>query len=404
METYEDIYKTICRLCLLRGDSNNMVPLIDSNSNDSLSAYGRAVKTFAHISIHKDDCFPKMMCANCLFVLKQAIHFKFKCESSETELKNVVKSASNLEVFKVRLIENIMFRQIFPEVSSETRLDCSKRTKIDKKKVKNIETSHSVPDNAINSCDDDYNFDESEKPTKSEDENDNLLQTLENIVASNSTCIDSDYKRVKRKKRLSILKMRTKKKKVRKQSQKLVCHICDKVLANQNTYHYHMQRHNGFRYICEHCGKGFPILTELQAHQVSRHGTGPFLQCQHCSFKAPRKFDLVEHERLHTGERPFACDKCGLTFRRRGIWKKHLIYHSEKKIQCNQCPRKFHQRSDMLAHSNNVHQRVYVYCCSKCGATYAKTATVRRHMTEKHGIPREMQGKIIRINKGGHEQ
>lgn len=54
----------------------------------------------------------------------------------------------------------------------------------------------------------------------------------------------------------------------------------------------------------------------------------------------------------------------------------------------------------MLAHANNVHDRVYVYLCNKCGATYAKTATVRRHMTERHGIPREMQGKVIRINKG----
>lgn len=141
------------------------------------------------------------------------------------------------------------------------------------------------------------------------------------------------------------------------------------------------------------------MKNELSIHQVTRHGTGPYLQCSHCPFKAPRRFDLIEHERLHTGERPYTCEKCGRTFRRRGIWKKHLIYHMEKKVQCPQCPRKFYQRSEMLAHANNVHDRVYVYVCDKCGATYAKSTTVRRHLTERHGIPREQQGKIIRVNK-----
>lgn len=58
----------------------------------------------------------------------------------------------------------------------------------------------------------------------------------------------------------------------------------------------------------------------------------------------------------------------------------------------------------MLAHANNIHDRVYVYVCDKCGATYAKSTTVRRHLTEQHGIPREQQGKIIRVNKVGGAQ
>ncbi|XP_041972352.1 zinc finger protein interacting with ribonucleoprotein K-like [Aricia agestis] len=183
------------------------------------------------------------------------------------------------------------------------------------------------------------------------------------------------------------------------QKQDFKCNVCGKVLANPHTYKHHMERHTGCRYICEHCGKGFPVLKELHIHQVCRHGTGPGLPCSQCPFKASRTIELIEHERIHTGERPFACEKCGLTFRRRAIWRKHLVIHSEKTVQCPQCNKKFFQRGEMLSHANSVHERVYMYMCTKCDATYAKSSTVRRHMIERHGIPREAQGKIIRINK-----
>ncbi|XP_046972809.1 zinc finger protein 160-like [Vanessa cardui] len=411
MESYEEMYNSICRICLNYGNKQNMVSLIDNNTKDGISCYGKAVLSFTNISIKKQDSLPSVMCIKCLYLLKQAIYFKLICESSDKCLRNFVSIVGdNIEKMKEKVVEYTMLRFYLP---NEQFYSTNKVIKNNQKKNSDVisVTNESIdkPDNKLNdtAISADYFNDQSDIEPDKEDE-DVILENMEKLINEN-VCTSSvkklkPFKRkhlkikrklVKRQKMLAIQKAIEQRKTI-----KLICKVCNKVLANQHTYEHHMQRHNGCRYICEHCGKGFPVRTELQIHQVSRHGTGPYLQCSHCPFKAPRKFDLIEHERLHTGERPYTCEKCGLTFRRRGIWRKHLIYHTEKKIQCPQCPRKFFQRSEMLAHANNIHDRVYVYLCNKCGATYAKTATVRRHMSERHGIPREMQGKIIRVNKG----
>ncbi|XP_068624201.1 zinc finger protein 558-like [Battus philenor] len=354
------------------------------------------------------------MCSRCLFYLRQMIIFKRTCESSDKQLRNL-KNCSDFgpENLKERIVQYCIYKLFFPnDLVNESKVTDEASNQNDtflssKKKLKTKHsTQHTLAENGINQ---NISVDEicDQKPRVNYmQEADRLLDAMESLNKTGPE-ISTDALGIRRKtllKRRKLLKSnqiksKTSKINVSKPMKIFKCRICYKVLANQLTYKQHMQRHTGCRFMCEHCGKGFPVRAELNIHRVARHGTGPYLQCQHCAFKAPRKFDLKEHERIHTGERPYACDKCGLTFRRRGIWRKHMIYHGEKNIQCTQCPRKFYQRSAMLAHANNIHNRMYVYLCNKCGITYAKPATVRRHLTERHGIPREMQGKVIRVNK-----
>lgn len=414
MEMDENFYKSICRVCLSHENSAR-VPLFDKSSEENnLSCYGKAVLTFANISL-KTDSLPNCMCQNCLYLLKQAIIFKQKCEKSDLELSKLV---SNSELsdgkIKEKLSQFVLFKHYFPDECEGNDSENEQEVVPQILKQDNVENSES--DHIF---DDDFDdlFEYIKEPSQEEKENskteeniDLLLDNIEKVIKMSPQSLrrynknyhkPSQRIKVKIHSKIKLNRKETKQRSYQNRPQRdITCKICNKVLANISTYQCHMQSHNGYRYVCEHCAKGFAIHAQLQYHQAAVHNIGRTYICKQCGFKAARRWDLVEHERVHSGERPYACDKCGLTFRRRFVWKKHAIYHMEKTIQCPQCPRKFYQRGEMLAHANNVHERVYIYACNVCEVTYAKPSSVRRHLVEKHGVAREMQGKIRRINLG----
>ncbi|XP_075986044.1 uncharacterized protein LOC142983098 [Anticarsia gemmatalis] len=410
MDDYDELFKTICRLCLTQSSSDKMVSLIDnSNEEDGLSCFGKAITIVTNVLLHKNDKLPNMMCYKCAYLLKHAVYFKLKCEASNQRLKQLCNLEVNNELsdrdLKEKVCEYVMYNQYFPVESSPQPTTSDNTNKNGLKSnsflqkndnetpVEKVETNAQSDDNIYDFndfIDHDDTIENNDKPEEYSDEIDNVLDTIQDIINTESSTNTFKRRKIKRQRQ----KYRPN---IRSNERNLICKICHKILANRLTYDHHMQRHNHCRYICDQCGKGFPVLTEMHMHQIARHGIGPYLQCDHCPYKAPRKLNLIEHLRIHTGERPFTCEKCGLTFRRRAIWRNHLVCHMEKKHQCTYCPRKFYRHSQMLAHCNNVHERVYMYMCSVCSVTYTKTETVRRHMIVKHGIPREKQGRIVKI-------
>lgn len=414
MDNYDNVFKTICRICLSQSNTEKMLSLIDNSSDDGLSCFGKAITIVSNVLLQKDDKLPTVMCQKCVYLLKNAVYFKLKCESTDQKLKHLLDSYANNEVsdqnIKEKLCDYVLFSQYFP---SETNLEATNSRKQENKgeiinklsqdigptsRVEKVEMNAEKSDTVFDFddfIDNDDNIDSfNNKPEEYSDEINNILNTIQDII--NTEASGTSFKRRK-------IKRQKQRYRIRNNERNLICKICHKILANRLTYDHHMQRHNHCRFICDQCGKGFPVLAEMHMHQIAKHGIGPYLQCDHCPYKAPRKINLIEHLRLHTGERPFTCEKCGLTFRRRAIWRNHLVCHMEKTHQCTYCPRKFFRHSQMLAHCNNVHERVYMYMCSVCSVTYTKTETVRRHMIVKHGIPREKQGRIVKVNNSSNE-
>jgi len=79
-------------------------------------------------------------------------------------------------------------------------------------------------------------------------------------------------------------------------------------------------------FLCEHCGKAFPLKWTLDLHLRTHFSDRPF-PCDHgdCSSAFPSKKDLLRHKLIHSGEKPFKCWVCGTTaFGRRDHLKRHL--------------------------------------------------------------------------------
>lgn len=56
------------------------------------------------------------------------------------------------------------------------------------------------------------------------------------------------------------------------------------------------------------------------------------LVCQYCNKTFTKNFDLQQHIRAHTGEKPFQCIVCGRAFAQKSNVKKHMNTHKVRII------------------------------------------------------------------------
>ena len=158
------------------------------------------------------------------------------------------------------------------------------------------------------------------------------------------------------------------------------CDVCDLTFYDKSNLRKHYRKHTGEKiFKCKHCAKEFADASNCKKHEDKHDGLT--YKCTFCDMMFITKRGWRDHERIHTGVRPFPCKYCDKAFTRStGRLMHERIHLGEKHHQCDfeGCSAAF-IRGYLLKVHKRTHTGESVYKCDFCAKEYKGKPQKYRH-------------------------
>ncbi|XP_072168541.1 uncharacterized protein [Diadema setosum] len=163
------------------------------------------------------------------------------------------------------------------------------------------------------------------------------------------------------------------------------CDQCCNVFPSNQALQRHQMTAHGLRsFTCNVCSQTFVRKAALKRHELKHTSERPF-PCVVCSKAFKERRQLRQHELIHRDERPYHCSQCGLSFLRKSYLIRHEATHSGlKRFPCPHCPSAFFMRHDLKRHLR-IHCNEKPFSCNICKKTFRRKSAVAIHERQVHG-------------------
>ncbi|CAL9705964.1 unnamed protein product [Knipowitschia caucasica] len=126
------------------------------------------------------------------------------------------------------------------------------------------------------------------------------------------------------------------------------CHVCGKTFTTSENLEDHQRCHTGEKpFECAQCGQCFFQSGQLQQHERKHNSE---YQCRICGRGFVSLFALRKHKHTSGKKRPFQCSKCQLYFKSASQLAEHTLSHQEESFPCDICNRVFPSKSSRVEH------------------------------------------------------